>query len=282
MKKKLFFYLQLSLIAILLVGCAKPDNNRPYVCIPALKNSPGSMGRPKNYIRYGAIQEIAMSFGAQGGLAFRAHQLNEITQCQAANLDQIFNFNALMLKHNVLPPVLAEGQMTLNKANPFTLRLADRVFKIVQNPQFVTTPPTWRDYLYLNYTAPETPNITLLPKNELERQIWNRYVTIGWNAGVQQANEIFNADLARLKRDFDGMILYRKLLAQNMVTPPFVAKVDLGVTGNSRYMRVNDQVLRITSTSKLNTNSRTWRAVVRPGEAGGEDPDADQAAPPIQ
>lgn len=279
MKFKHFFYI--ALIALWLVGCAKPDHPPPYVHIPALQN--GANGdRPKNYLRQGAIQEIALSFGAQGGLAWRAHQLNKITEEQQVYLDRIFNFNALILKHNVLPPVLAEGKTTLNKANPYALRLADRVYKIVQNPQFVTTPPTWRDYLYLNYKAPDAPNVTLLPRNEMERQIWNRYVTLGWNSGVNQANEIFNVNLARLKRDFDGMILYRKLLAQNMVTPPYVAKVDLGVTGNSHYMAVNDQVLRITATSKLNLQPNTWNAVVRKGEAGGEDPIADQAAPPWQ
>lgn len=271
MKAKFF---TLVCLLLLIVACA-PKKPHPYSQIPALQGQVVS----ENSIRLTAVQDTAMSIGAQGGLAWRAHQLNHILDLQQNYLNQIFNFNSLILHHNVLPPVLAEGNDALNLADPETLRLADKVYKIVLPPRFVTTPPTWREYLWLDYASPEAPSATLLPKSAEEQQIWNKYVQVGWQDGIAQANEIFSANLGRLKRDYSGMILYQKLLRQNMVSRPFVATLNLGVTGDSRSMRINDQVLRITATSKLNTQSKTWKAVVSKGEAGGADEDADQADP---
>ncbi len=48
-----------------------------------------------------------------------------------------------------------------------------------------------------------------------------------------------------------------------MVTAPFVSTADLGVTGDAHEMRINDRVLRITETSRLNTNTSDWRAALQ-------------------
>lgn len=273
MRKKLLLPLCCLCVA---AGCAKPPPKQPYAQIPAL---PAKTATSSSSIRLQAVQDAALTVGTQGGLAWRAHQINQMLLQEQTYLDHIFNFNALLLNNNVLPPVLAEGDQTLNVASPTALRLADHVYRIIQPPQFVTAAPIWRDYLWMNYPAPDTPNNTLLPQNEEERDLWNKCVKTGWEYGIKQANDIFSANLGRLKRDYDGMILYRKLLAQNMVTAPYVAKVNLGVTGNGTAMRINDQVLRITATSELNTNAQTWKPIVRPGTAGGENTDVDEAAP---
>jgi defect-in-organelle-trafficking protein DotC len=168
----------------------------------------------------------------------------------------------LLLPHNVLPPVLTEGHNLLNLADNFTIRIADVEYQIVYPPRFVTAPPSWRDYIWMNYKKPEIPNSSLLPKTSDESKVWNQYVKIGWNDGVDQANEIFLANVNRLKRDINGMILYKKLYAQNMVTAPYVAEADLGVTGDSNDMKINDKVLRITAISELKPNSKTWKPVV--------------------
>jgi len=87
---------------------------------------------------------------------------------------------------------------------------------------------------------------------------------MGWQKGIEQAYSIFRQNLARLKRDYNGMILYRKLLQEKMVSPPFVSRTELGVTGDGNDMHVNYQVLRITALPRLQTDSRHWRAVVIP------------------
>ncbi|MCW5589619.1 MAG: type IV secretory system conjugative DNA transfer family protein [Legionellales bacterium] len=80
--------------------------------------------------------------------------------------------------------------------------------------------------------------------------------------GIKQANMIYNDNLNRLQRDYRGMVLYRKLLAENMVSLPYVAQTDLGITNENGEMRVNDQVLRITALPNLQSNSQTWNPVI--------------------
>ncbi len=61
-------------------------------------------------------------------------------------------------------------------------------------------------------------------------------VEMGWFEGIDQADQIYTENLARLKRDYQGMIRYRMLLAQNMVSAPQVAHRELGVTGGGEEL----------------------------------------------
>lgn len=264
-------HLSLPLFCILsfflVLGCAPKKPPPPASQIQGYPESFDSSTKISK-IRFETLKDTALTVGAQSGLAWESARINKILDRDERNLDQIFNFRPLLLDHNVLPPVLQEGRKALNLDSPETIRLADQVYKIESPPRFVTAPPNWREYLYMPYSQPEKPNSSLWPRNQEERDVWNEYVMQGWEAGILQANSIFSANLGRLKRDFNGMLLYRKLLAQNMLTPPYVAKTELGVTGDDNQMRVNDQVLRITATSRLIPDSKQWKTVVLPGTVG--------------
>lgn len=222
--------------------------------------------RQSGKIRQMALKETALSLGAQAGLAWRAKVIDEQLTKQTRTLDTIYDFNSLVLQHNVLPPVLLEGRNSLNLADDQNIRVADRTYKVAKQAHFVTTPPTWRQYLWLDYVKPEMPHVTMLPKTKIERKIWCMYTARGWKNGVDQANIILEENIARIKEDFVGMILYRKLLAMNMVSPPFVSHTDLGVTGDASEIRIDDKVLRITALPALNVNSEQWRAAVAKDE----------------
>lgn len=213
-------------------------------------------------IRVKALEDTAMSISAQGSLSWASKKINDRLEKDKWYLETIYNFNGMMLSHGVLPPVLEQGDNSLNLADPNTIRIADKTYKIVQQARFVTTPPNWRDYLWMSYPKPELPAKFLLPKTKEESRIWSRAIKTGWEKGVQQAFNIFQQNLARIKRDYQGMTLYRKLLQEKMISAPFVSKTELGVTGNGTDMRINDQVLRITELPKLQTDSSGWQAVV--------------------
>ena len=217
-------------------------------------------------IREMALRETALSLSAQSALAWRAKYIDDQLVKQTRNLDAIYDFNALTLEHNVLPPVLLEGRNTLNLADAQTIRISDRTYKVAKQARFITTPPNWRQYLWMDYKQPEYPNVTLLPKTRDERQVWCYYIDKGWNNGVEQANTILEESIARIKEDFAGMIMYRKLLAMNMVSPPYVSDTDLGVTGDGAEIHIDDRVLRITALPALNINSSEWRAAVAKDE----------------
>ena len=222
-------------------------------------------------IREMALKETALSLSAQAGLASRAKIIDEDLTRQSRYLDSVFDFNSLVLEHNILPPVLIEGRNTLNQADEQTIRISDRVYKVSKQAHFITTPPNWRHYLWMDYKEPDYPNISLLPKTKQERKLWAFYVARGWKNGIEQANVILEESVARIKEDFTGMVLYRKLLAMNMVSPPFVSHTDLGVTGDETEIHIDDRVLRITALPALNVNSDEWRAAVEKDEQSLEE-----------
>jgi defect-in-organelle-trafficking protein DotC len=213
-------------------------------------------------LRSQALQDIAMSVGAQAGLAWRSERINQMLTKNSSKLDRIYNFNLILLDHNVIPPVLVQGNNSLNLADGQTLRINDRTYQIIIQASFTTAPPQWRNYIWMDYQHPELPLPAFLPKTLEERIVWKKYSTLGWQDGIDQANAIFNDNLARLTRDYTGMALYRNLLLKGMVSKPFVAHTDLGVTGDSSDLRINDQILRITSLPKLQVNPGRWKSIV--------------------
>lgn len=213
-------------------------------------------------LRMKALEDSALSLGAQGGLAWSSASINQQLDRDKKLLETTYNFNGMMLSHGVIPPVLAEGNFSLNLSDPNTIRVADKTYKIIEQARFATTPPNWREYLWTSYSKPELPRKFLLPRDADERKVWVENIHKGWQKGVEQSYSIFQQNLARLKRDYSGMILYRKLLQEKMISPPYVSRTELGVTGNGSDMRINDQVLRITALPTLQTESKNWRAIV--------------------
>ena len=124
----------------------------------------------------------------------------------------------------------------------------------------------------MNYKKPDLPDRTLLPRNDQERQIWKKYVVLGWKTGIAQANAIYQDNLARLRRDYEGMMLYKELLDKRMVSKPYVAQSNMGITSNSTQteMRINDRELRITALPKLQVDSSNWKPVAVQEDADNE------------
>lgn len=229
-----------------------------------LKNATGVAGDEAaiGAIRAQALRETALSIGARGGLAERAQFINGTLINYEPLLDRIFRFSGIILDDNILPPVLTEARNTLTLNGTDAIRIADRNYKIISQARFITASPTWREYLWMSYDMPELPDRSLLPRTKPERIIWERDLEEGWRAGLQQADLIFLENINRLVRDFKGMILYRNLLAQNMVSQPFVAAMDMGITGDGENMTVNDRVLRITAFPQLQADANTWKTEI--------------------
>src|ERR1700761_1282546 len=114
-RKKVIIFL-LSIALLLLEGCDAPLGRGRPAYIPALDKKKG----PVNAMRAEALKEMAMSGGSQGGLARRAEKINYMLKKEEARLFEVFNFNAMLLRHNVLPPVLEQGLYALHQDNDET------------------------------------------------------------------------------------------------------------------------------------------------------------------
>lgn len=216
-------------------------------------------------IRGGALREAALSYGARAGLARRTYDIRNTLDVVSRKLDAIYNFRTLMLPDNVMPPVLTEANQAFKQEGDAFIRLTDKVYRIDAQARFVSVQPNWRDYLLRSYGSKvaEPPPASLQPRDDAERKAWAQWVSEGWQEGATQADRIFDRDLSRLKRDYEGMILYRVLLRSKMVSLPFVAKSDLGITGDSESLLINDSILRITEMPQFNRESEQWLAIPR-------------------
>lgn len=219
-------------------------------------------------IRKEAIIEAAISFGARGGLAKRTYEIRQELDVRARLLDKVFNFSNLLIAAPsgllIEPPIISENfNSMIIDVNGQTAAVSDRMLNIIRNARIVSASRDWRVYLEREWGEVLPPPDILLPQNHEERVVWYENVQKGWDYGIKQADEIFKDDLARLESDFQGMIRYRMLLAQGMVSPPYALQIDRGITGGGDEMRIGDRAVQITGVPELMTGAETWKPASR-------------------
>ena len=220
--------------------------------------SPESAGIPS--IRFNAIRETALTFGAQAGLARRSFDNLQRLERQAHNLDVIYNFQALMVEGNVVPPVLTETTDVYDQSADDMLRVIGKVYRIEQQARFTYTPPTWRAYLMLGYDFDKNIVAAVSPQTDEERKLWKQGTEEGFALGVAQADSILKENFARLQRDFLGMVKYHQMLEAGMVTKPYVASTNKGVIrSEDGSMHVGEVFLRITAEPDFVSEPGKWK-----------------------
>lgn len=240
---------------------ATPDNskwNESEITADSIKKESDSGRSSVPEIRANAIQGAAISFGTQAGLASRASKLNTALKNQSSYYDKIFNFTAVQIEPGFLPPVISEAKDTYNQTGDDVVRAANTVYKIEFPARIVNVPPRWQSYLMIPFSDPSVPDKTLLPKTSAEKDLWDEYAKKGWSVGIDQANDEFQGRLGRLKRDFEGMLRFKKLYEEGLVTKPVLARSTLGITGGGDEMAVGERVIKITDKAKLNPNQSKW------------------------
>lgn len=219
-------------------------------------------------IRLDAQKEAALSYGARGGLAWRTWYIRREMETRARYLDKVFDFRQLLVPASsgllIESPVISEAMDAMLIDNKgLEAAVADRVLNINKNARIVSAPRTWRSYLERQWGDVEVPPDVLRPANEEERVQWTKWIKKGWQKGIEQADDIFQSDLNRLVADYQGMVRYRSLLAQGMVSPPYALQVDRGVTGGGNEMRIGDRALSLTDLPKLQTGYKEWQPANR-------------------
>jgi defect-in-organelle-trafficking protein DotC len=219
-------------------------------------------------IREDAMKEAALSYGARGGLAWRTYQIRQELEGSARYMDKVFNFRQLLISAPsgflIEPPIITEAENNMIvEGGGLQAAVTDRMFNINTNVKIVTAPKTWRQYLEREWGEVEPPPNILRPTNREERAIWIKQVERGWKEGVQQADEIFESDLNLLVAHFRGMVRYRILLAQEMVTPTLAVQTDRGITGGGNQMRIGDRAVQIVDIPQLVPESEEWQPANR-------------------
>jgi len=219
-------------------------------------------------IRADALREAALSYGARGGLAYRTFEIQRRLAEYDKSMSRAFDFNRLLVAAPsgllIEPPIVSEAQRAvLVNAGGQAAAVADRVYRINRVARIVTAARNWRLYLERDWGRVDPPPGLLLPRDDTERAEWRAWIKEGWDAGVLQAEDTFEADLDRMTADFVGMVRYRELLAQGMISPPYALNEDRGVTGGGSEMRVGDRGVTITGPSALIPRSDSWKPAPR-------------------
>ncbi len=219
-------------------------------------------------IRADALREAALSYGARGGLAYRTFEIQRRLAEYDKSLGRAFDFRRLLIAAPggllIEPPIVSEAQRAVLVASGGqAAAVADRVYRINRVARIVTASRDWRLYLERDWGRVDPPPGLLLPRDDTERAEWRAWIKEGWDAGVLQAEDTFEADLDRMTNDFVGMVRYRELLAQGMISPPYALNEDRGVTGGGSEMRVGDRGVTITGPSALIPRSDSWNPAPR-------------------
>lgn len=220
-------------------------------------------------LRKDAQKEAALSYGARGGLARRNFYLMERLTSYEPTLDHVFDFRRLLIGAPsgmmIEPPIIRESDDALIiTQGGVEAAVADKIFNISKAAKIVTAPRDWRHYLVQDWGDVPPPPKVLWPKTAQEKADWDTWIEQGWNEGYDQAEQMFDANLNRLVADFSGMVRYRLLVAQGMVSKPYAMHEDRGVTGTpQKEMRVGDRAIRITGPSQFQIGADAWNPADR-------------------
>lgn len=214
-------------------------------------------------VREAALGETSRTLGVQAGLADRSRQILSAIDSMRADLDKRFRFSDLIMGAGVLPAVISEAQNAV-AVDAKVMRVASRIYRIDEPARVVAIAPTWRDWLLVGLAPDLAPRLptesSVLPRDEVERAYWRAQMLEAYAVGVKQANEIFDLNMARLERSYDGMRRFYQLYARGMVTAPTV------VTSSSVIDRedpntivVGGTVFRITEDTVFVDNDKNWK-----------------------
>jgi defect-in-organelle-trafficking protein DotC len=174
-----------------------------------------------------AQKEAAYSTAIQLGTNSRYQEiLDTVVKPLEGRLDAIFDFKRLMIREgevSVLPPVLTEAGRALRVGESGkNATYQSGSFLMVSGARIVPNPPDWREYLYMELIDPEEIHPSLYPVGAREGSLWRERADQGYGIGREQADVLFQNQVARLTRDFTGLLLYEELKGGKQVSSPKV------------------------------------------------------------
>ena len=283
------FPLILLMAATALTACAEVPSNTapPAVMAPALigggddlRQGAEPVARPSEVrielydperetveiteLRRSALQEAAQGYGSQLGYARRVWEIEGLLEQRSSDLDEVFSFDRVVSEAPVkagyiVPPIVSRSFDAFQSSEEGrTASVAEEYLTIVAPGRIVPVTPTWRDYLLFSSPAPEKPARSLFPSSQAERDLFLVWFNEGWTAGVALADDEIGYRLDRLRRDYEGMLQYRRLVNMGMMDRMVLQEADFGVTGGGDEMRIGSRTVRIVSDAQFDANPLRW------------------------
>lgn len=219
--------------------------------------------------RYGLLREAAVSYSAQAGYQRRVWQVMRQLERDSVKLSESFDFNRVVYRAPreagyLLPPVVSHATAAINVAESGQSAVAaDEYYRIEIPGRLVSVVPTWRDYLIIPLEEATEPDDDFLPQDREERKVFDRFAAEGWQAGVEQADEALELNLARLKRDYLGMVEYRKMVQAGLVKEMVVSSSERRSAGHGDELFIGERRVQIVNAARLVRNPNQWKPLER-------------------
>ena len=202
-----------------------------------------------------AIREAAQLVTIQTAIAYRYKQLLAATEGYAAIMDAAFDFSPLLMTHEdalIMPPLLTRAGASMRIEKPDKATASETSYELLAPAAYISTVPNWREYLMADaFPAPEKPNPAVMPKDNKERAIWRAAVREAWAQGLAEADQLYADNIARMTRQYRGVMLYHLLTAQHLLSRVNTASADLGMNISGNKFSIGQKVYRITAPSSF-------------------------------
>lgn len=242
--------------------------SEPAVLDRLLKTEAGSRDNTTrlSIVREEVLGSTARALGTQAGLIERSKEIANMIESRKVSLEKTFRFGDLVIGAGVLPPVIIHTN-NAQSIQPDAMRVAGSMYRIVQPARFFSGAPSWRDWLTMGLmmdgTMPELPrDEQLLPRDAIEKAYWQKEIRAAYQSGRNQADEIFENNLASLEETYTGMRVFYDLYQRKMVSAPKIAKSQEILTreGDDTII-VGDTLFRITVPSQFESDPSKWAAL---------------------
>ena len=211
--------------------------------------------------RADGLRAAAMGWGAGHGRARRGWEIARAYLKREAELDEAWDFRraalpAPMRAGFVLPPVIERaGAAWTGGAD--RAEAAEQYYRILRPARLSPRLPMWRDYLPAPAAPPDPPDPSLLPLEGEEEQ-WREWAAEGWHAGVELAETEHEEGLARLERDYRGMLEYRRLLSLGMLSDMVVEAESWPATADASELRIGGRRVTIVRDAGFVDDPALW------------------------
>lgn len=191
------------------------------------------------------VSETAHTLGFQEGVRYEYGKLYDAVEARSPEIDKIFDFQRLLIDGKVLPPVIRWSGPTMELHSDTDATEMEAQYRIEAPARLVMSPPSYRDYLQMDTEVLEPAN-EILPDNSEEKALWKEEALKGWNEGVEHARTVMDMNFDRLVSDYRGILRFKMLADQGLVSVPILAKGDLGIQVGDNILNVDQKVFRIT------------------------------------
>ncbi|MDT4842369.1 hypothetical protein D3C80_613010 [compost metagenome] len=120
-----------------------------------------------------------------------------------------------------------------------------------------------RDYLVMPLDKATEPDEQFLPVDKEERAVWDKYMAEGWSEGRTQAEEALKINLNLLRRDYAGMIEYRRLVEAGLIKSLLISSSEVRAKGTHDELFIGQRRVRIDNDATFVTNPKRWKPITR-------------------